>query len=140
MTDETNEDRPRSKRAIAVENAANDFLSGEEVQEPCPECGEILDVKVIRPDVLVRCPNGHIDAHRSLRADPGGLMRWGFFLAAALILVLALLRRFYFAGLPDPHAVEYFENDRPWVTEIPTPAVPDRRDPGPPPDGKPERQ
>lgn len=125
--DDVQEKAPRSPRAIAVENAANDFLRGDDVVEPCPECGAILEVKVIRPDVLVRCPNGHIDAHRRLAADPGGLMRWGFFLAAALILGLGLVRKFYFEGRPDPHAIEYFQNDRPWVTGIPTPAVPDRR-------------
>lgn len=118
--------KPRSPKQLAVENAANDFLRGDEVVEPCPECGAILQVTVIRPDVLVRCPNGHVDAHRNLRADPGGAMRWGFLIAAAIIVVLALIRRFYFAGLPDPHAVQYFDNDRPH-TSIPTPAVPDRR-------------
>lgn len=122
------EPKPRSPKQIAVENAANDFLRGDEVMEKCPECGELLQVTVIRPDVLVRCPAGHIDAHRSLRSDPGGAMRWGFAIAAAIIVGLALLRRFYFADLPDPHAVEYFDNDRPHL-ELPTPAVPDRRDP-----------
>lgn len=129
--DALEEPKPRSKKQIAVENAANDFLRGDEVVEPCPECGAILEVQVFRPDVLVKCPNGHIDAHRRLAADPGGLMRWGFLLAAAIIIGLALLRRFYFADLPDPHATQYFENDRPWITELPTPAVPDRRDPPP---------
>lgn len=127
MKDDTAEPKPRSPKQIAVENAANDYLRGDDVVEPCPECGEILQVTVIRPDVLVRCPAGHIDAHRRLAADPGGAMRWGFLIAAGIIVVLALLRRFYFAGMEDPHAPTYFDNDRPWVTEIPTPAVPDRR-------------
>lgn len=100
-------DTPRSARSVAIERAANDFVRGDEVVEPCPDCGAILEVKVIRPDVLVRCPNGHIDAHRSLRSDPGGAMRWGFLIAAALIIGLGLLRRFYFAGLPDPHPTRY---------------------------------
>jgi hypothetical protein len=128
VKDDTLEPKPRSAKHIAVENAANDFLRGDDVVEPCPECGEILEVKVIRPDVLVRCKNGHIDAHRRIAADPGGAMRWGFLIAAGIIVVLALLRRFYFAGIEDPHATQYFDNDRPWVTNIPTPAVPDRRD------------
>ncbi len=98
---------PLSPKAVAVERAANDFVRGDDVSEPCPECGAILEVKVIRPDVLVRCPNGHIDAHRSLRSDPGGAMRWGFFLAVAIILGLGLLRRYYFEGLPDPHPTRY---------------------------------
>ena len=101
--------RPPSARTLAIERAAHDFLSGDEVVEPCPECGAILDVKVIRPDVLVRCPNGHIDAHRSLRSDPGGAMRWGFFIAVAIIIGLGLLRRFYFdrPGMIDPHPTVY---------------------------------
>jgi hypothetical protein len=100
-------EKPRTAKSLAVERAANDSLRGDEVSEPCPECGAILEVKVFRPDVLVRCPNGHIDAHRSIQADPGGAMRWGFFLAAAIIIGLGLLRRFYFAGLPDPHPTVY---------------------------------
>jgi len=93
--------------AVAVDRAANDVLRGDECEEPCPECGAILEVKVIRPDILVRCPNGHVDAHRSMQADPGWSMRLGFFIAAALIIGLGLLRRFYFAGLPDPHPTRY---------------------------------
>ena len=102
-------DRPPSAKSIAIERAANDFVRGDEVSEPCPECGTILEVKVIRPDVLVRCPNGHVDAHRSLRSDPGGAMRWGFFIAAAIIIGLGLLRRYYFdqPGMIDPHPTVY---------------------------------
>lgn len=101
------DERPVSEKARAIERAANDVLRGDECEEPCPECGAILDVKVIRPDVLVRCPNGHIDAHRTLESDPGWGMRAGFFIAAGIIIILGLLRRFYFAGLPDPHPIRY---------------------------------
>lgn len=99
--------KPRSAMSIAVDRAANDVLRGDECEEACPECGAILEVKVIRPDILVRCPNGHVDAHRSMQADPGWAMRLGFGIAAALIIGLGLLRRFYFAGLPDPHPIRY---------------------------------
>ncbi len=102
---------PKSLARIrAVENAAHEFLAGSEVTEPCPECGARLAVEVARPDVFVRCPAGHVDARRSLRSDPGGRMRWGFFLAAAIILGLAVARRFFLDGLPDPHAPHYFDN------------------------------
>jgi hypothetical protein len=96
--------------AIAIERAVNDAVTGEDVVEPCPACGSTLEVTVIRPDVLIRCPNGHVDAHRSLRSDPGGAMRWGFLIAAMLIIGLGLVRRFYFDGRPDPHRTQYIDN------------------------------
>lgn len=120
-------DNERSPRAAAIENAANDVLRGEESQEPCPECGAILEVKVIRPDVIVRCPNGHIDAHRRLAADPGWSMRLGFLLAAAIILGLGLVRRFYFEGRPDPHAISWEANPAYTPPTSATPTIPDRR-------------
>lgn len=103
-------EEPRSARSIAIERAANDVLRGDEVQEPCPECGAMLEVTVIRPDVLIRCPNGHVDAHRSIRADPGWGMRMGFLIAAAIIIGLGMVHRFYFKDRPDPHAPIYETN------------------------------
>ena len=100
---------PRTAKARAVEDAINDAVGGDEVTTACPECGAVLEVKVLRPDVLVRCPNGHLDAHRRLIADPGWAMRLGFLIAAAIILGLGLVRRFYFEGLPDPHAPGYVD-------------------------------
>jgi hypothetical protein len=99
--------KEKSVRLAAIERAANDHVAGLEAVEPCPQCGAVLEVKVIRPDVLVRCPNGCIDAHRRLVSDPGWSMRLGFLLAAAIILGLGLVRRFYFEGRPDPHAAHY---------------------------------
>ena len=114
---------PKSARAKAVEAAANEFLSGAEVTEPCPDCGAPLEVVVIRPDVLVRCPNGHVDAHRRIVSDPGWSMRLGFLVAAAIILGLGLVRRYYFEGRPDPHATSY--DDSVGVPPVPsvTPAT-----------------
>ena len=118
---------PRSAKSIAVENAANDFIRGDEVQERCPECRAILEVKVIRPDVIVRCPNGHIDAHRSIKADPGWAMRLGFIIAIAIILGLGLVRKLYFEGRPDPQATQYFDNPNHDPAANPTPTIRDRR-------------
>lgn len=118
---------PRSAKSIAVENAANDFIRGDDVQERCPECQAILEVKVIRPDVIVRCPNGHIDAHRSIKADPGWAMRLGFIIAIAIILGLGLVRKFYFEGRPDPQKTQYFDNPNYDPSANPAPTIRDRR-------------
>lgn len=118
---------PQSKKAIAVENAANDYIRGDDVQERCPECEAILEVKVIRPDVIVRCPNGHIDAHRSIKADPGWAMRLGFIIAVAIILGLGMVRKIFFEGGNDPHKTQYIDNPYYQPGPNPTPTIRDRR-------------
>ncbi len=118
-----------SRESESVMNAINDVLRGDESQEPCPQCGVPLEVKVVRPDVIVRCPNGHIDAHRRIAADPGWGMRLGFLIAAAIILSLGLVRRFYFSGRPDSHAISWEANPAYTPPASPVPTIPDRRRP-----------